>query len=385
MRDLATCGQGPGRSLILSLGMALLLGPGVRAQSLADRSDPADPPAVTIRRAPAVGANQAMLNDLPEGSRPVVVRAAFHLLDINRIDDEAEAFEFAGVLTVSWRDGRQAFDPVAEGVAEKLYHGDYQFNELSPAWYPQVVLANASGSCERQGLICRVKPDGTTVVTETLNAVVRSRLNLRRYPFDRQRLEAVFAILGFDAREVVLDLEPASASANLERIRVPQWELTHVRASIRTLPTPYTDVGGTSSAFVVTLDVKRQSWFMVRLVMAPLFLVVMLSWSVFWMDRSSLGDRMSVSFVGILTAVAYQIVVSDILPQISYVTLMNAFLNFSFWIMCASVVINLVVGEYDRRGEPQRGDRIDRRCRWIFPLVYVGLMVITVSIAFLCA
>jgi hypothetical protein len=31
------------------------------------------------------------------------------------------------------------------------------------------------------------------------------------------------------------------------------------------------------------------------------------------MDRSSPGDRLSVSFIGILTAVAYQMVVSEIL------------------------------------------------------------------------
>ncbi|HNQ89965.1 MAG TPA: hypothetical protein PKM73_15195 [Verrucomicrobiota bacterium] len=363
--------------------MALWLWPGVGAQSLAVQSDPADPAARAARRAPGDGAHPAMPLDLPEGSRPVVVRVAFHLLDVNRIDDESEEFEFSGVLTVSWRDARQAFDPVSEGVADKLYHGDYQFNELSPAWYPQVFLANASGACERQGVICRVKPDGTTILTETINAVARSRLYLQRYPFDRQRLEAVFGVLGFDARDVVIDLGPESASADLERIRVPQWELTNVRASIRTMAAPYTDAGGSCSAFVLTLDVKRQSWFMVRLVMLPLLLVVMLSWCVFWMDRSSLGDRMSVSFVGILTAVAYQMVVSDILPQISYVTLLNAFLNFSFWIMCASVVINLVVGAYDKRGDRERGERIDRRCRWVFPLVYAGLMVLTASIALL--
>jgi hypothetical protein len=42
------------------------------------------------------------------------------------------------------------------------------------------------------------------------------------------------------------------------------------------------------------------------------------------MERSSLGDRMSVSFIGILAAVAYQVVMSEMLPRIAYVTVMNA-------------------------------------------------------------
>jgi hypothetical protein len=113
---------------------------------------------------------------------------------------------------------------------------------------------------------------------------------------------------------------------------------------------------------------------MLRLVVLPLGLMVILSWSVFWMERSSLGDRINVSFIGILTAVAYQIVVSEVLPHISYVTLMNGFLQLSFLVMCATVVVNLVVGSLDKRGEVAAGDRVDRRCRWIFPLVYFGLL-----------
>jgi hypothetical protein len=61
---------------------------------------------------------------------PVVVWAGFDLRDLNEIDDEAETFEFEGVLTLEWHDERQAFDPVAEGMSEKLYQGHYQFNEV---------------------------------------------------------------------------------------------------------------------------------------------------------------------------------------------------------------------------------------------------------------
>ncbi len=135
-------------------------------------------------------------------------------------------------------------------------------------------------------------------------------------------------------------------------------------------------------AFMVTAVVGRDAFFTLRLVALPLALIVVLSWSVFWMDRSSLGDRISVSFIGILTAVAYQIVVGDLLPHVSYLTLMHAFLNFSFFLMCASVVINLIVASCDKNGKPELGDLIDRRCRWLFPLTYFGLILVTAAVAF---
>ena len=132
----------------------------------------------------------------------------------------------------------------------------------------------------------------------------------------------------------------------------------------------------------IALETKRQSFFMLRLVILPLALIVILSWSVFWMDRSSLGDRMSVSFVGILTAVAYQIMVSDIMPQISYITLVNAILSFSFIVMSATVFINLLVGSLDKKGEFERGEKVDLRCRILFPLIYAGLIAFAFLIAF---
>ena len=99
------------------------------------------------------------------------------------------------------------------------------------------------------------------------------------------------------------------------------------------------------------------------------------------MDRSSIGDRISVSFIGILTGVAYQLLMSDVLPRISYVTLIHGFLFLSFLTLCATVVINLVVSELDKRGRQELGDRIDRRCRWIFPLAYFGLILVMFGVA----
>ncbi len=216
-----------------------------------------------------------------------------------------------------------------------------------------------------------------------VNAVAEASLNLRRYPFDRQTLEARFEVLGFDKREVILESLPVSIARDGTPIRIPEWTLKGVEALVRDRIAPYSEGLATASVYALVLDVKRDSQFMMRLVIIPLVLIVIMSWSVFWMDRSSLGDRIGVSFVGILTAVAYQIVVGDIMPQISYITWIDAFLNISFWVMCCTVVVNLIVGDADKHGNTARGDLVDQRCRWIFPIVYFSLLGVTLAIAFI--
>ena len=326
------------------------------------------------------------MNTLPPGKGPVIVTASFELRDINDINDEAETFEFTGVLKLSWHDPRQAFDPVAEGIEEKMYMGSFQFNEIFTGWFPQVILVNESGLYEKHGVLLRVRPDGSLTLLETVDAAAKVDLNLQRYPFDRQRLEAIFEVLGFDSNEVVLRVEPGSNDGVLnfdQLFQMPQWYLTGINSSIGTRNnTPIAGNGTATSTFVVSMDLQRRSFFILRLVVLPLMIMVILSWSVFWMDKSSLGDRTSVSFIGILTVVAYQMVLGEILPRIAYINLMNLFLNISFLTICASVIVNLRVSHFDGQGKAEVGDRLDRRCRWMFPMIYFGLLLVAALMAF---
>lgn len=316
--------------------------------------------------------------DAPPAKGPTVVRATFELLDLNAIDDNAETFEFSGLLSLTWKDERQAFDPETAGVKEKIYQGNFQFNEVSPAWYPQVFLANPSGSSETSVVLLRVLPDGTSTLVSNLNAVAKTDFAMRRFPFDRHELKAVFGLLGFASDRVVFEAAPPRRG---QEVGLSQWWIEDVECSTRERPSVSAG-NGQASEWVVSLHVKRQAMFTLRLVVMPLALIVILSWSVFWMDRSALGDRINLSFVGILTAVAYQIVVGDLLPHVSYVTLMHGFLNLSFFMMCAAVVINLWVGLCDKQGRLELGDRIDRACRWIFPLGYLSLTALMSVLAF---
>lgn len=305
----------------------------------------------------------------PEQEGPVLVQAHFKLNTLNKIDDEEDTFEFSGVLTLKWNDPRLTFDPAVLGVSEKVYQGTYQFNEIATRWYPQLFLVNESSLFEINGITLRVLPDGSSTLVQTISANAEVYLDMRKFPFDQQRLKAIFELVGFSADEVELQLQ----SDNIDQVKtlfpLPQWSIGEINSSVA------------SGSLVVSIDVERKPFYIIRLVVIPLIVIVLLSFSVFWMDRSSLGDRLNISFIGILTGVAYLLVTSDYLPKISYFTLIHGFLNLSYIMMCATVVINLVVGSLDKQGSSDAGDKVDLLCRWIFPLVYFGLLIIMFVVA----
>jgi len=329
---------------------------------------------------PAAAQTARFLLGPPPQDGPVVVSARFALRDINAIDDSEETFEFSGVSTLQWRDPRQAFDPAEAGVAEKIFQGSFQFNEISPGWFPQLVLVNESTLYQTTGVLLRVLPDGTSTLLQTITAIAEGAFDMRRFPYDHQRLEAVFEILGVDRDEVALQVSADAAQIPTAAVHLPQWRIKGATLAVVDRRAAYAGHSGIASSLVVSVAVQRLSWFEQRLIVLPLIVVVLLSFSVFWMDRSSLGDRLNISFIGILSAVAYQIVTSDQLPRISYHTLMHTFLGVSFLTMCATVVINLRVGALDKRGEVARGDRVDQLCRWLFPIGYFGFLLGMVAV-----
>jgi len=304
----------------------------------------------------------------PDSDGPVRVSVGFFLSDVNEVDERRETFEFEAIVTLTWRDPRQAFDPDALGVGERVYQGDYQFAEVFDGWWPQLFLANESGGFESQGVILRVAPDGAMTLVTEINAVAEMPMQLRRFPFDRQDFEAHFQVLGYGRERVVLVPDPTTTGEAGEGVNIAQWELVDLRVSERdSSPIRLDGTERPSSQLVVTLEMARESAHMLQVVVAPLTLLVVLTFCVFWMDRESLGDRMDISFIGILTVVAYQIIVSDTMPGIAYFTLMSGFLYSTYVVLAVGVIINIVVSKLDQSGRRELGDRVDRTCRWAVP------------------
>ncbi|MEZ6072939.1 MAG: hypothetical protein R3C10_22410 [Pirellulales bacterium] len=321
------------------------------------------------------GAIEAALS-LPDTPRPLKIATSFQLLAVNSIDSEASAFQFTGILSLQWNDPRAAFDAGELGISEKVYQGDFQFAELAQAWFPQVILSNEAGDFERQAVLLRVAPDGTTTLRQAIRATAKTQLNLRRLPFDHQQLKISFQLFGFARDQVIFESPPTAVTYDLDELHVPQWAIVGVSATTDTSHEEASD----SSTFVINIEVARKPFFLVRVVGIPLVFCVLLTFSVFWMNPSALAERMNISFIGILTSVAYLIVITDLLPQISYMTLAHGFLNFSLLAMCATAIENLLVAIREQNGKS--AGSIDARCRWLFPLTYFLLIGFAAVVAF---
>ena len=100
--------------------------------------------------------------------------------------------------------------------------------------------------------------------------------------------------------------------------------------------------------------------------------IILLATIVYWMDPKALGERIRVSFTGLLTAVAYQFTTADALPQHVYNSYLDAVVALSLAVMVFSIVESLVVSRYVLGGKQAVAVRVDVTARWMVPGAYLA-------------
>jgi len=317
-------------------------------------------------------------------ARPTLVKCAVLIVDVVDIDDVNESFQAEVAILASWQDPRLAFDSRVEGTEVKLFQGAFQFNEVFKGWWPQFVILNEVGRDEPKAITLTVLPDGTVRYREQRNVVLETPMNLRTFPFDTQHLKAAMIPFGNTTAEVLLEVDQRFAGSTDDYVRrehdvnVAGWDLQHLGM---TVDETYVAAGDQRTAFsrlLATITLQRRSWQYVWEFLFPLLVLVSVVWSIFWVEIDSLADRLNISFIGVLTIVAYQFVLVDHMPRMSYLTLTDTVLLVSFLMMAATVPQSLLIHTLVRKGKQQIARRIDRTCRWAFPLAY-GLLLTGVA------
>lgn len=315
-------------------------------------------------------------------SSPTEVMVGVFVADIIDLNEVNENFQLELILMASWHDPRLAFDAKKEGSGEKIFQGPYQFAEVFAGWWPQLLILNEVGRGDFNAVKITVYADGQVRYAEQRNVLLETPMSLQDYPFDIQHLKAYIIPFGNKKDEVVLKINDG-LQQDVKRhsnVNIAEWDLQHLEMKEGETFYRYDGKKQDISQILLTIVMKRQSAHVVWDIICPLFILVSMVWSIFWMDIESLADRLNISFIGILTIVAYQFLIIDNMPRISYLTFTDALLLFSFIIMSATVPQSLYIHSLVRRGKQAKAQRIDRMSRWAFPAFYLA----TAAINYVC-
>jgi hypothetical protein len=108
--------------------------------------------------------------------------------------------------------------------------------------------------------------------------------------------------------------------------------------------------------------------------MFPLFLIVGMSWAVFWIDSSNIGPQIGTATASMLTLFAYRFALGGLIPKVSYFTRMDSFITASTLLVFLALLVAILTGKLATGEHGELAQRIDVVCRTLFPGSFAGVI-----------
>ncbi|MGF1561967.1 MAG: hypothetical protein ACFB3T_07290 [Geminicoccaceae bacterium] len=322
--------------------------------------------------------SKAALNDPFEppkiNGQPIEVDLGIFLQDLSQVVDATQTFEAEAFAEVTWCDPRWAFDETALGTDHEVYHDSLARDRHREKWWPDLQFINITSLPSVLQEEFTVWSDGTVVQRVRLNGTLRSAFDFSKFPFDQQDLQFHVQAFSSDIEDVQLVIQEEKTGYAEDSI-LPYWRITGSWARVDEVMTIRQEVP--FSQMTLNLHAERFSAPYVYRLLLPLVLIVIASWSVFWLRPTSTG-RFGVTFTTILTIVTFNFYVSRQLPEVQGLTYIEMVYQFSFSFLLLVVLENLIVERSTAKGQAERAQYVDEVSRFFFPFIYfVGLLAIT--------
>jgi hypothetical protein len=289
---------------------------------------------------------------------PTEIRLRLYVNDIIAIHDADQSYIADVVFRAEWHDPRLAH---SGAVPCSVRPGQI--------WDPVFQLLNRRS-------VDQIRPPELTVSPNGLvNFFLRSygeysfKADLSDFPFDRQEL--IFKVVSTYESEDVRIVSAPELFGLAEEISVPNWNVSVGNYHSGTFYVPPADKHLVRMDFV--LQASRLTGFYTWQQLVPLFLVVMMTWIVFWIPREHVPSRIGLAATSMLTLIAYRFAMSSVLPPIAYLTRLDIFMIGASVLVFGALATAVAVTYTADLVDEELADRINRMARWLSP---VGLFLI---------
>jgi hypothetical protein len=326
----------------------------------------ARPAAAATAMAPAPAADVTLDPPIRDG-KPVEVSVGLFFLNLVSLDEVVQSFSFTGYLYAEWNDYRLV---MPDGAPPQRF-GPGQI------WMPYLEFDNATSPRNSTSASLIASADGTVHYSEAFTATLSSNLNLRPFPFDTQELNVVIHPFVSRARTVTLKTNPARTGISAQPYSpLPLWSLGEL--SYDTAPHVIMLGGEPFSTLEFRVKIRRHAEFYIWKIFLPLFLMVVISWTVLWIPPADLNNQLLISVTTILTLIAFSFTISPVLPRVPHLTFYDAYFLLCYVFVLLAVGEVLAVHLTHQRKTLQEAMRIRRISRYAMPAGFFACTALAV-------
>ncbi len=300
---------------------------------------------------------------------PTPVTLSLEVRDIKTVNAAQEDFTVDFVLWLRWTDQRL----VAPGGGRSLAGCRPKLTEV---WHPEVQIFNETNLATRFAEVVTVSPEGLVTYRQRFIGLLSSPMELHEFPFDTQVLPITVASIAYSPEEIELVFD-AAATMTGKWVAPAGWSIEAMSGRVSVLEVERTGVQNRFARFDYEIQVRRHIVYHLWKEIGPLILIVCMSWAVFWIDPAQLGAQIGVASTSMLTLIAFLFALGRVLPPVPYLTRMDHFIFGSVLLVFLAFVEAITTCTLAARGQLALAQQCDRWARRVFPLIFVGLLVVT--------
>lgn len=287
---------------------------------------------------------------------PVTVHLGVLLVGIYEVDEKRGTWKADFYLTESWQK-TAGFTPATE-ITNEVERQSEQFD-----------------ATELRGEQC--------FRTRRIHSTLHTGYNLRAFPFDHQRLTLQFSDAWFSWDEARYSQQPSVSGLDVAAKQLSNWKVLSSPSYVRDKHSVQEAVGNTPYDYATfSLTVRRHITFHLTRFFLPLLIIMVLAFSVFWIDPTDLGSKVSIGVTCLLSAIALQFAEGGTLPEVEYLTLADRVYATSYVALALALLVTLRSTALAKKGDTKAAIRADRRSRLWFPVgLIAGVLLCIVRVA----
>ena len=327
----------------------------------------------------------------------------FDLTSVNEIDTRKGIFEttFEATLTYERPDlliyakkinlteecpiFDETFDSKFWPIGQEIFFNEYKYDvDIRKSEYPLITYDN--------GVVNTIRDDYGI-------GQFRNEFDFRKFPFDKQDLKIKIHVKSpstTNLEALPLSKFPAitlitpdiNAFIGLEKYKnnnyLKEWKVieTNIYNTFKTTEhvSLYTKkfVNGPRDILNIEVKLERNSGFYLYKIIIPVFLILLVAWSVLWIPTPQIESRLTTSIVSLLALIAYNFVFHDDIPKLEYLTNLDKYILLSY-LFCAiptfmSIFLSRTVGI-----KPKRATLINQRMRIWGGIIYIAQVFLIFS------
>jgi len=324
---------------------------------------------------------------------PIVVRVDFYIDKIFKVEAQKGTFEAQVNLWLTWNEPRlkkilDKYNLYTDSKKKPYYLCSFDpSNSFSnfKLFDPSIDFFNRIDKPEVENHMADwvdIFSDGTIDQRLKDTATFHStKFDFRKFPFDEQQL---YVELWSEYPSMFVELEPnepymtAYAQSGIYdpvdnlKMTIDGWNIKSITYETYS----YLDNDGLPyTGFLFYINIKRLTSYYVFKIILPIIFLLVISWSVFWVRGSQLEAKVNVTIVCLLSLIAYNFIIDEDLPKLSYLTFLDSFILMSYFYTGIATV--LCVYSFTRKLKSRKNlSNVDLLAQKWGPISYFSLLFI---------